>query len=302
MPKTTLSFYLHIIAVAVIVFALGNFFYAHPEERAAASVSKDGAQKESVYDRVMRTKTIRCGYHIWEPFLTKDINTGQMSGIYFDYMQQLGEVLSLKIEWVEETGFGPHVEALKNNRFDMMCAGDYQNGARGRYIDYTAPILYVALGIMVRADDKRFDHDISLLNDDGIKLSSVEGTTPFIVGNRDFPKSQKITQPESQDLMIPLMDVAGCKADAAITGLPLAFRFMAANPGKLRQVPMDHPIRLFGSSLSLKQNEVAMQNMINNATRELMYSGAIEAIIKKHEKYPGSFYRVSRPYQIDAAP
>ncbi len=289
MPKTTLSFYLHIIAVAVIVFAVGNWVGGNKS-------SSDVQKSESVYDRVMRTKTIRCGYHIWEPFLVKDINTGAMSGIYYDYMNQLGEILSLKVEWVEETGFGPHVEALKNDRFDMMCAGDYQNGARGRYIDYTTPILYVALGVYVRADDKRFDKNLAVLNDPKFKLSAVEGTTPFVVGNRDFPNSQKISHPESQDLMAPLMDVAAGKADAAITGLPLGFRYDAANPGVLRQVPLPSPIRLFGSSLSLKQNQVAMQNMINNATRELMYSGAIESIIKKYEKYPGSFNRVAKPY------
>ncbi len=296
MPKTTLSFYLHIIAVAVIVFAIGNWFGGQNSDQGGA------AKTESVYDRVMRTKTIRCGYHIWEPFLVKDINTGQMSGVYYDYMNQLAEILSLKIEWAEETGFGPHVEALKNDRFDMMCAGDYQNGARGQYIDYTTPILYVALGVYVRTDDKRFDKNIAALNDPAFKVSAVEGTTPFVVGNRDFPKAQKISHPESQDLMAPLMDVAAGKADAAITGLPLGFRYHAANPGVLRQVPMAAPIRLFGSSLSLKQNEVAMQNMINNATRELMYSGAIESIIKKYEKYPGSFYRVSSPYQTPQTP
>ncbi|TAH32766.1 MAG: transporter substrate-binding domain-containing protein [Alphaproteobacteria bacterium] len=295
MPKTTLSFYLHIIAVAVVVFAIGGWFGGQN------SVSATSA-KESVYDRVMRTKTIRCGYHIWEPFLMKDINTGTMSGIYYDYLNQIGKTLSLKVEWVEETGFGPHVEALQSDRFDMMCAGDYQNAARGRYIDYTTPILYVALGVYTRADDKRFDHNLSLLNDASVKLSSVEGTTPFIVGNRDFPKAQKITHPESQDLMAPLMDVASGKADATITGLPLGYRFNAQNPGKIRQVTMPEPIRLFGSSLSLKRGQIEMQNMINNATRELQYSGVLESIIKKYEKYPGSLYRVTRPYQAPQTP
>lgn len=228
----------------------------------------------------------------------KDINTGEMSGIYYDYLNQLGEVLSLKVQWVEETGFGPHVEALKNDRFDMMCAGDYQNGARGRYIDYMTPILYVALGIYVREGDARFDNNISALNNANIKLSAVEGTTPFIVGNRDFPAAQKINHPENQDLNVPLMDVVSGKADAAITGLPLGLGFVAKNPGQIRQVKAAQPIRLFGSSLSFKQGEVRMQSMINNATRELIYSGAIESIIKKYEKYPGSFYRVAKPAEL----
>ncbi len=252
--------------------------------------------KESVYERVLRTGAIRCGYHVWEPFLTKDINTGVLGGIYYDYLNALGRVLTLKIEWVEETGFGPHVEALKNDRFDVMCAGDYQNGARGRFIDYTIPILYVPLYAYVRTDDMRFDAELARANNSTIKIATVEGTTPFIVANRDFPNAQKITHPESSELTMPLVDVATGKADLSIAGANVGAGYLAKNPGQLRIVPTPQPIRLFGSSLSLRKDEHNLRRMLDAATHELLYSGELEAIIKKHEQYPGSFFRVAKPY------
>lgn len=36
----------------------------------------------SVYDRIMRTGTIRCGYGLWSVYLNKDPNTGKMGEIY----------------------------------------------------------------------------------------------------------------------------------------------------------------------------------------------------------------------------
>lgn len=252
--------------------------------------------KESVYERVLRTGTIRCGYHAWEPFLRKDINTGEFSGIYYDYMQGLGRILSLKIEWVDDVGFGPHVEALKNDRFDVMCAGDYQNGARGRFIDYTIPILYVPLYAYVRTDDMRFDAELARANAANIKISSVEGSTPFIVANRDFPNAQKITHPESSELTMPLVDVATGKADLSIAGANVGGGFMAKNPGQLRLVPTPYPIRLFGSSLSLRKDEHELRRMIDAATREMLYSGEIAAIIKKHQTMPDEFLPVAKPY------
>lgn len=309
MPKTPLSFYLHIIAVAVLVFAVGNWLSSRTPERAEGSpsiISGDSSQasgltrndnRESVYERVLRTGTIRCGYHSWEPFLRKDINTGEFSGIYYDYMQGLGRILALKIEWVEDIGFGPHVEALKNDRFDMMCAGDFQNGARSRFIDYTTPILYTTLYAYVRVDDARFDTDLTRANNPEIKIASVEGTSPFVVVNHDFPAAQKITHPEAAELTTPLLDVATGKADLTIANVSVAGGFMTKNPGQLRLVPTPYPVRLFGSSLSLRKDEHELRRMIDAATREMVYSGAIAAIVKKYQTLPDEFLPVAKPYQ-----
>ncbi len=70
MPKTTLSFYLHIIAIAVIVVGLNNYLSSRTPDRAEGSpsiISGDSSSasglarndnKETVYDRVMRTGVI----------------------------------------------------------------------------------------------------------------------------------------------------------------------------------------------------------------------------------------------------
>lgn len=44
------------------------------------------AEKESSYDRVMRTRTLRCGYGIFQPMIMKDPNTRKISGIFVDIM------------------------------------------------------------------------------------------------------------------------------------------------------------------------------------------------------------------------
>ena len=214
MPKTTLSFYLHIIAVAVIVFALGHFFYAHPEERAAAGVSKDGAQKESVYDRVMRTKTIRCGYFIRPGFLMKDVNSGELSGIAHDYAEELAKSLSLKIEWAAEIGGGDIATALDGGRIDAFCSAVWPTSARARAMDFVAPIATTPLLILLRADDNRFAR-YDDLNDPKLKASYVDGTTMALVTMQRFDKVQAVSLPQLSALSEPLFELAGGKADFA---------------------------------------------------------------------------------------
>jgi len=55
-------------------------------------------EKESAFDRVMRTKTLRCGYTIYPPFFSKDPNTGEFSGLFHDFTEQIGKELGIKIE------------------------------------------------------------------------------------------------------------------------------------------------------------------------------------------------------------
>jgi hypothetical protein len=74
--------------------------------------------QDTVYDRVMKSQTIRCGYGLWSVYLHKDPNTGKMGGIYYDYMEALGKNLGLKIEWTEEVGWGDYIAGLKGDRFD----------------------------------------------------------------------------------------------------------------------------------------------------------------------------------------
>ena len=105
-------------SVSSLLSFQGMFIIGNSEEdgRAAGIMGLD--QPQTVYDRVMRTKTLRCGYHTWAPYLVKDANSGAMSGIYFDYVEKLAASLNLKVEWAEEVGYGDLITALNGGRID----------------------------------------------------------------------------------------------------------------------------------------------------------------------------------------
>ncbi len=45
--------------------------------------------KESAYERVMRTGTIRCGYFLFPPLAVKNPNTNMLSGITADIFNKI---------------------------------------------------------------------------------------------------------------------------------------------------------------------------------------------------------------------
>ncbi|MCI5060578.1 MAG: transporter substrate-binding domain-containing protein, partial [Alphaproteobacteria bacterium] len=80
------------------------------------------ADQNVAYDRIEKSRKIRCGYGIWHPTIIKDPATGEMSGIIYEYVEALGTALGLEIEWTEEIGWGEFPTALKTGRIDVMCA------------------------------------------------------------------------------------------------------------------------------------------------------------------------------------
>src|ERR1700735_3304508 len=91
-----------VVALAVAWFAVAKL------PQSASSV-----KTATAYERVMRTGTIRCGYVRWYPYFTKELKTGELSGLNYDAMAAIGEELDLKIEWAEEVGWGNLGEGLK---------------------------------------------------------------------------------------------------------------------------------------------------------------------------------------------
>src|SRR5580704_1928032 len=128
------------------------------------AADKKSAAAETTYQRVLRTGEIRCAYEPYAPALSKDPNTGQLSGIFYDVVEEIGRRLNLKINWVEEVGYGVIPEGFVTDRYDAFCNTVFPTAERSRGGAFTIPIFYSSVDVFVRADDHRFDNDLSKLD------------------------------------------------------------------------------------------------------------------------------------------
>lgn len=98
------------------------------------SVSTGGTNSAatSTYDRVISTGTIRCGYIPYPPGSFKDPNTGKLTGVFVETMEEAARRLDLKVQWTEEVGWATMIEGLQTNRYDMVCTPVWENATRGR--------------------------------------------------------------------------------------------------------------------------------------------------------------------------
>ncbi|MGD9649848.1 MAG: substrate-binding periplasmic protein [Dongiaceae bacterium] len=252
--------------------------------------------KESLAARIERTKTIRCGYVAYTPFIIKDPNTGQLSGIFHELTEKLGEAMKLKIEWVAETSFATYVEDMRRGKYDVYCGGLWPM-ADVRDIIYTAPVFYSAMGVFVRGDDTRFDDgNWRRLNDPQYKVANIDGEMSAIVQNVELPKATPVALSHFTEISALALEVTGKKADATIIDFAPAYEYLAKNPGALKNIARE-PVRIFENVWSFPKGELELQAAFNTAVKELIYNGAVERTLVKYEKHPGSFYRLSPAYQ-----
>src|SRR5580693_5757716 len=110
---------LFVILIVIAAFGVEKFVLSSGH---LTQIKTESAKAETTYDRVIRTGVLRCGYTPYSVGLMKDPNSGQLSGIYYDVITRLADNLKLKVDWVEEVGWGSQIEGLNTNRYDLICS------------------------------------------------------------------------------------------------------------------------------------------------------------------------------------
>lgn len=255
------------------------------------------AAKESVYERIMRTGTIRAAYITYPPAVMKDTSTGKLSGTFVETLEEVAKNLGVKLQWTEEVGWGAQIEGLKTDRYDIIGSPVWANPNRGKLTTMSIPVYYSGIGVWVRANEGRFDGDLSKINAPDIRIGTIDGETADLIARTAFPKAQRVSSPQLTDISEKFLQVQTSKADAIFAEPFFGFEFLKNNPGTVKNIAAAKPIQLLGNCYMFKENEFQMKGMLDVAIEGLLNSGFVDRVLNKYEPFPGTFYRVADPYK-----
>lgn len=289
--------HVHTAVVAAVVAGLVTFLLPRPAGLPSQPPTASSPTKETAYDRVMRTGVLRCGYLVWPPTLSRDVNTGKLSGIMVDYMEEMARRLQLKVEWAHEMNLTTFLQDLNNGKFDVECSGGWPNALRGKQATYTKPMFYFPLYAAVRADDHRFDNNYSAINNPEVRVVTWEGETSAMIRSLRFPQSQAVVVPSTLSPAEIMLNVVTGKADVTIQDYAALANFEKNNPGQLRQVA-GPPLRVIPYDLTVPLGDFKLQQMLNVAADELAFDGVVNDILDKYETIPGTYLRIAPPYEV----
>jgi polar amino acid transport system substrate-binding protein len=262
------------------------------------------AGKESAYDRVMRTGTLRCGYGAWEPGVTKDPKTGQMKGLFVEMMDEIARIAKIKIEWTAEVDWGQISEALQAGKVDAFCAGMAGDAARGKQLAYSIPMSYWSFDIIVRADDARFpaDRPLTLADIDRPEFATAysEGDVLETIKETELPAVKSVPLPPLGTPADNLMNVITKKTDFVVFPRVMFEGYEKANgSGKIRLLKMKTPLRVYGNVIAVDIHERELLGFIDAGLTELLNSSSYDRIMAPYEHdYPGAFLKPRLNYQL----
>jgi len=250
----------------------------------------------SVYDRVMRSGTIRCGYAVYNPGCLKDPTTGKMSGIGVDTLNLVAKNLGLQVEWTEEVGWGTMIEGLQTNRYDMIVTPVWATSDRARVVDFSKPLFYSPVFAYVKSGNKTFTaNNMQSLNSPKYSIATIDGATAEIIAQEDFPLVKRVSLPQLTEFGQLLLTVSSGKADVTFTEPADAAAFMKNNPSTIEKI--GRPVRVFPNCWIFRRGQREFKDMIDTALEQLINSGAEDKIIRKYEPAPNALYRDAIPYQ-----
>lgn len=261
-------------------------------------VTKAYAATDEVYERVMDSGVIRCGYIVYPPQISKDPNTKQLSGLAYDLMERIGKDLNLKIEWKEEVSAATYIEGLKTGRYDALCNTAWATTIRAPYTLTSIPVFFTAVNAYARKNDHRFDKNIDLLNSPDMKIATIDGATSASIASLKFPLAQTVSLPDTTDFSQLLLEVSNKKADVTFSEAAQFEDFNTKVPNTLRNITPDIPVQLVQNTFFVKAQEYQLISMINLAVQNLHNEGFVEKLLNKYEPRPNVWKRVTKPYPI----
>lgn len=262
------------------------------------SISSIQTRPQSTLDEVQKRGEIKVGYVVYPPGMIKDPNTGKLSGIFYDALEEAGKNLGLKITWVEEVSWGTMIEGLKAKRYDMIGSPVWPSSPRATQADFTKALTYSVIGVYARANDDRFNKSYDAINHQDIRISVVDGELSQTIAHQQFSEAKIVSLPQLSDISQSLLNVSTGKADVAFVEPYIAEEFLKNNPGSIKNVQPARPLRVNGNAMMLPQGQESFKAMLNTALEEEINSGYIESLVKKYETSKNSFYPVAKTFGL----
>jgi ABC-type amino acid transport substrate-binding protein len=282
--------YIRLLSMLVMMFA--GFALAGCNPNRSANTS---GQTVSRMSTILSRGTIRCSYLVYPPYLLKDANTGKLSGIMFDIMEEIGTGSELKIEWVEEVGYESIFTSVNSGRDDLFCGGLWPNASRVRAGTFSVPVFYSVVKAWGRSDESRFSN-LSGINNPEVRIATIDGAMEDIIAKTDYPQATRVSLPQLSPFTQNLLNVTSRKADLTFAEPGIIFEYLNSNPGSLKELAPEKPARTFGNTIVVPKGDYQLKEFVDVALTELLYSGRVAAILQKYEPAPGVFPRAALPY------
>ena len=279
-----------VIALAAAGYLVYTKFIAQPEK-----ASPPAKEQEALFP----DSTISVGFISYPPGFIVDPNTKEKSGIFNDILQEIARRNHLSINYKEEVTWATMIESLKSHRVDLIANPVWATNERRARADFSTPVYFSPIGIYVRSDDDRFNEDLSRINSSDVRIAGVDGEINSVIAKADFPKADLILFPNNIDVAQLFLEIQSKKKDVTFAEPMFAYDYMQANPGKLKNIAIDKPIRNYPNSFMFDQGHPDLKHFLDDEIQKLIKDGFVDRTLVKYAPFEGAVISASDPRAVD---
>jgi ABC-type amino acid transport substrate-binding protein len=184
---------------------------------------------------VEASKTLRCGYVIWEPYITKDLATGAMSGISYDYINSIAAREGLKVEW-SEVAIDQIVPSVATGKMDMFCLPCSPVKEWEERLAFIGDFGHLPYFTYVAAKSEWTPETLATG-----RFTVVDSYIPMVETPKAWPRAHITSLPQSTSMGELYDQIRYGKADALVNEQLSASNYMKSNPDvikKFSEVPV----------------------------------------------------------------
>jgi len=246
----------HILIIVLVLIVFGAWCVSRFHTKAVTPTP----QQTSVLDRVQKSGVLRCGYVSFDPYLKKDPNTGKITGVTVDYLEQTAARQGLKIDWAQEINIDQVFEAIDYDHIDMFCLPCSPIPAWTARVDFVGSFGKLPYYIYVPYKSKKTIDDLQTAH-----FSAVDGYIPTVETPRYFPNATLTGLPQTASMAELYDQLKYEKVDAIINEHVSALNYIRNNPETIRRLN-DTPLFTKTMSFPIKKGDVRWGEFVQRMT------------------------------------
>ena len=259
---------LSVVAILIAIFAINR-----------GPNTLEPQQDKATFDQVLEDDQLTACYVVWPPSVVKDPDTGELSGLIIEAMDNIAQDAELEIEYVESS-WGGFAADLNAGKCDAGIAGFYPMINRSTAVSFTKPFYYAGNSAVVKKDDNRFQA-IDELNQEGLKLAVLQGEYAHIYAEKYLPQAELVVLEKTADNTAPLLAVAAGQADVGFSMDDVIKEYVEEHP-EVKEL-FTEPYSTTPITWAVRKQDQQLLNFLNNALDYLEATGELEALAKKYE-------------------
>lgn len=253
----------------------------------ALALATDPAAARSL-DEILSSKTVRVGVNPTLPPLALFDDKNELAGFDVDIARRLAEMLGVELELVQ-VGSPDRIPFVASGRIDFVMGAMTRTSERAKVIDFTVPVHTEVFGVLT-TEDKPFT-DWRELNDAGVTLVQVRGTTPITFIENNLPNAQVLLLDNYPDVVRALAQGRG---DAMLDVIDFVGELMNGHDVAWKVV--ETPVDVYYCALGVAKGNYTLREWLNVALYDLHRRGFIDETWEKWFGIPMIFPVQATPY------